>query len=264
MKIVSEKQLEYIKNEYLDIFQEYSKQYVFERSDLLIFNNLFLFYDNNIFEKIRNDHYLSMSHSQRVWNKYFWYLRYTSNLQKQGINIETHTQPFSEILEELSNTCQNIDALAEHFVNFATNFEKQEYIIFDYFHPTITETSLSLKSVELLEIVKILDIQNFNIEEIDTLILDNVDNEKAELLTYRSKNDRETMITIDTCSFGIDQIHPVDLLVKCKFENKDIVDQLLVSWWTKFWRKMGPFVAISYYDKFDAGLFFKERKRIEK
>ena len=119
-------------------------------------------------------------------------------------------------------------------------------------------------SEELKEIIKLLQIENFNFEEIDALIFKNIDNEQAEILTFRNHTDKHTFIRIDTFTAGQDQIHPIDILINCKTEYKEQVDKLLVSWWAKFWKKMGPFVAISMVDKFESNTFYTERLRIEK
>jgi hypothetical protein len=265
MKIVSEQQLDYIKNEFKDLLRERTSKYVFEGEDNSIFENLILFTDDTLFDKIRNEHYLSMNYCQRVWNEYFWYLRYNDSLLKIGINTENHQQPISKILEKLYNSCEHInDNHVELFINFASNFDNQEYILFDYFHPTIIDTGLSISSTELADIIKLLEIQNFNFSEIDHLIEQNIDNKNAELLTFKSKNDPNTILRIDTFSASEDQIHPIDILIKCKFEHKEKIDNLLLNWWTKYWRKMGPFVAISVIDKFDNEQYFGGRKLCDK
>jgi len=265
MKIVSEKQLTFIRSEYYDLIEKQSNNYFFEGANKSIFDNLVLFTDDVAFRKIRDDHYLSMTSCQRTWNKYFWYLRYQTDILRNGGNIENHQQPIFKVLEELYQTCDNIDDNSiEPFVNFASDFDQQEYIIFDYFHPAITETGVSLKSDELAEIVKLLNIDNFSFEEIDKLILKNIDNKQAELLTFKNQTDRHTYIKVDTFSASEDQIHPIDILIRCKSDHKVQVDNLLVSWWTKFWKKMGPFVVISTVDKFETNTFYKDRIRIEK
>lgn len=265
MKIVSEKQLTFIRTEYQDLINKQSGNYHFEGSDKTIFDNLILLTDDTVYNQIRSDHYLSMTNCQRVWNKYFYYLRYQSDILKNGGNADSHHQPIFKILEELYQTCENIDDnLIEPFVNFASDFYKQEYIIFDYFHPAITETGVSLKSEELNEIVKTLKIDKFDFDEIDKLILQNIDNKQADLLVFRSSSDNNTFIKIDTFSACEDQIHPIDILIKCKSEYREQVDILLVGWWTKFWKKMGPFVAISTLDKFETNTFYKDRNKIEK
>lgn len=265
MKIVSEKQLTFIRAEYQDLIKQQSSNYFFEGTDKIIFDNLVFFTDDILYNKIRNDKYLTMTNCQRTWNKYFWYLRYQTDILKKGDNADNHQQPISKVLEELYQTCDNIDDNSiEPFVNFASDFDKQEYITFNYFHPAITETGVSLKSEELTEIVKLLNIANFRFEEIDKLLAKNIDDKKAELLTFRSQDDRDTYIKVDTFSASADQIHPIDILIKCKTEHKDQVDGFLVSWWKKFWKKMGPFVAISNADKFDTDAHYKYRKRIEK
>lgn len=265
MKIVSEQQLDYIKNEFKDLLRDRTSKYVFEGEDNSIFENLILFTDDILFEKIRDEHYLSMSYCQRVWNEYFWYLRYNSSLYKSGVNTENHQQPISQILEKLYNSCEQInDTHTELLINFASDFENQEYILFDYFHPSVIETGLSINSTELAEIVNLLEIQNFSFSEIDQLIEQNIDNKNAELLTFKSKNDSNTLLRIDTFSASEDQINPIDIQIKCKFENKEKVDKLLLNWWTKYWRKMGPFVAISAIDKFDNEQYFGGRKHCDK
>ncbi len=252
MKIVSEKQLTFIRAEYKDLINQQSGNYFFEGDDKSVFDNLLLFTDDTIYNKVRNDHYLSMTNCQRVWNKYFWYLRYQTDLSLNERNIENHRQPIFKILEELYNTCENIDDNSiESFMKFATNFNNEEYITFDYFHPAIAETGVSLKSNELTEIVKLLKIDNFDFDEIDNLILQNIDNRQAELITFRNNSDKETLIKIDTFSVSEDQIHPIDILIKCKSKYREQVDTLLVSWCARFWKKMGPFVAISTLDKFE-------------
>lgn len=265
MKIVSEQQLTFIKSEYQDLINKQSENYHFEGSDKTIFDNLILLTDDTLYNQIRSDHYLSMTNCQRVWNKYFYYLRYQSDILRNGSNADNHQQPIFKILEELYQTCEDIDDnLIEPFVNFASGFYKQEYIMFDYFHPAITETGVSLKSEELNEIVKLLKIDNFDFDEIDKLILQNIDNRQADLLVFRSSSDINTFIKVDTFSAGEDQIHPIDILIKCKSEYREQVDILLVNWWEKFWKKMGPFVAISTLDKFETKTFYKDRNKIEK
>lgn len=265
MKIVSEKQLNFIRTEYQDLINNQSVNYNFEGRDKTIFDNLILFTDDNVYNQICSDHYLSMTNCQRVWNKYYFYLRYQSDILRNGGNVDNLQEPIFKVLEELYQTCENIDDNSiEPFVNFASDFDKQEYIMFDYFHPAITETGVSLKSEELNEIIKLLKIDNFDFDEIDKLILQNIDNRQADLLVFRSSLDKSTFIKIDTFSAGEDQIHPIDLLIKCKSEYKEQVDILLVSWWTKFWKKMGPFVAISTLDKFETNKFYKDRNKIEK
>lgn len=265
MKIVSEKQLAFILTEYQDLIDLQSNNYLFEGANKSIFDNLILFTDDILYNKIRDDHYLAMTNCQRTWNKYFWYLRYQADILKNGDKVENHQQPVSKALEELYQTCDNIDDNSiEPFVNFASAFDKQEYITFDYFHPAITETGVSLMSVELKEIIKLLQIENFNFEEIDALIFKNIDNKRAEILTFRNHTDKHTFIRIDTFTAGQDQINPIDILINCKTEYKEQVDKLLVSWWAKFWKKMGPFVAISMVDKFETNTFYTERLRIEK
>lgn len=265
MKIVSEKQLTFIRAEYQDLITQQSGNYFFEGIDKLIFDNLVLFTDDILYNKIRNDKYLAMTDCQRTWNKYFWYLRYQTDVLKNGGNAGNHQQPISKLLEELYQTCDKIDDNSiEPFVTFASDFDKQEYIIFDYFHPAITETGVSLKSEELTEIVKLLNIANFRLKEIDKLLVKNIDNEQAELLTFRNQADGQIYIKVDTFSAGADQIHPVDILIKCRTEYKDQVDGLLVSWREQFWKKMGPFVAIANADKFDTDILYKDRIRIEK
>lgn len=265
MKIVSEKQLTFIRTEYQDLINKQSGNYHFEGSDKTIFENLILFTDDTVYNQIRSDHYLSMTNCQRLWNKYFYYLRYQSDILRNGGNADNHQQPIFKILEELYQTCENIDDNSiEPFVNFASDLYKQDYIMFDYFHPAITKTGVSLKSKELKEIAELLKIDNFDFDEIDRLIEQNVDNSQAELLVFRSSLDNETFIKVDTFSAGEDQIHPIDLLIKCKSEYKEQVDILLVTWWIKFWKKMGPFVAISTLDKFETNKFYKDRIKIEK
>jgi hypothetical protein len=75
MKIVSEKQLTFIRTEYQDLINKQSGNYHFDGNDKSIFENLILFTDDTVYNQIRNDHYLSMTNCQRVWNKYFCYLR---------------------------------------------------------------------------------------------------------------------------------------------------------------------------------------------
>ena len=153
MKIVSEKQLEYIKAEYRDLLSQQSEKYFFEGSEKGIFDNLILFTDDKLYNTIRSDHYLSMTACQRTWNKFFWYLRYQSDMLKISTNSDNHQQPIFKILEEIYQTCDSVDhGSIEPFVNFASRFEKQEYILFDYFHPAITETGVSLKSQELIKL----------------------------------------------------------------------------------------------------------------
>ena len=265
MKIVSEKQLDFIRTEYQDLINKQLGKYHFEGNDKTIFDNLILFTDDTIYNQIRSDHYLSMTNCQRVWNKYFYYLNYKSDILRNGGNAENHQQPIFKVLEELYQTCNNIDDNSiEPFVNFASDFRNQEYIMFDYFHPAITEIGISLKSDELNEIVSLLKIDNFDFEEIDKLILLNIDNKQADLLVFSSSSDKNTFIKVDTFSAGEDQIHPIDILIKCKSESSEQVDILLVSWWKKFWKKMGPFVAISTLDKFETSTFYKDRIKIEK
>lgn len=194
MKIVSEKQLTFIRTEYQDLIDKQSGNYHFEGNDKTIFENLILFTDDNVYNRIRSDHYLSMTNCQRVWNKYFFYLRYQSTIFRNGGNADNHQQPIFKVLEELYQTCENIDdSSIEQFVNFASDFNKQQYIMFDYFHPAITETGISLKSEELYEIVKLLKIDNFDFDEIDSLILQNIDNSQADLLVFRSSLDNENI-----------------------------------------------------------------------
>lgn len=265
MKIVSEKQLTYIKEEYLELIKKQVKNYYFEGIDKSIFENLILFTDNDLFSEIRKDHYLSMTECQRTWNKYFWYLRYQTDILRNGGNIDNHQQPIFKLLEELYQNCDNIDDnYIEPFENFASDFEKQEYITFDYFHPAITESGVSLKSEELVKIIELLKIEKFDFNEIDELILKNIDDRKAELLTFKNKFDKNTFIKVDTFSASEDQIHPIDILIRCKTVHKELVDNLLVCWWSKFWKKMGPFVAISSVDKFETNTYYKDRKRLEK
>jgi len=265
MKIVSEKQLAFIRTEYQELINKQSGNYHFEGRDKAIFDNLTVFTDETVYNTIRSDHYLSMSNCQRVWNKYFYYLRYQSDILTNGGNAENHEQSIFKVLEKLYQTCDNIDDNSiETFVKFASDFDKQQYIMFDYFHPAITETGVSLKSDELNEIVKLLKIDNFDFEEIDRLILQNIDNIHADLLVFRSSSDNNNFIKVDTFSAGEDQIHPIDILINCKVEFKEQVDNLLVSWWYKFWNKMGPFVAVSIIDKFETNSLYKDRKRIEK
>lgn len=265
MKIVSEKQLTFIRSEYQNLISKQLRSYHFEGVDKTLFDNLILFTDDTIYNQIRGDHYLSMTNCQRVWNKYFSYLRYQSDILKNGSSADNHQQPIFKILEELYQTCENIDdTLIEPFVNFASDFDKQEYIMFDYFHPAITETGVSLKSEELGEIVKLLKIDNFDFDEIDKLILQNIDNKQADLLFFSSSSDKNTFIKVDTFSAGEDQIHPIDILIRCSTEYREQVDTLLVSWWKKFWKKMGPFVAISTIDKFQTNTYYIDRNKIEK
>jgi hypothetical protein len=265
MKIVSERQLAYIRNEYTELFSQRSVNYYFEGKDKSVFDNLILFTDDDIYNAIRNDHYLSMTNCQRLWNKYFWYLRYQSDVLKNGTSADNHQQPISKVLEELYQTCENMDDNSiESFVNFVANFSQQEYITFDYFHPAITGTGVSLRSDELTGIVNLLNIHNFNFDEIDNLILKNMDNPQAELLTFKNPADTNIYIKVDTFSAGEDQIYPIDILIRCKAKYQRQVDMLLVRWWTQFWIKMGPFVAISPGDKFETDIFYKDRKRIEK
>ncbi|HSD07627.1 hypothetical protein [Flavobacterium sp.] len=265
MKIVSEKQLTLIRTEYQHLIDKQSNNYFFEGVNKSIFDNLVLFTDDIVYNKIRDNHYLAMTNCQRTWNKYFWYLRYQTDILKNGGNIENHQQPISKILEELYQTCDNIDdSSIEPFVNFASKFDQQEYVTFDYFHPAITETGVSLLSKELNEIIKLLQIENFNFEEIDALIVKNIDDKKAELLTFKNHTDKHSFIKIDTFTAGEDQIHPIAILIRCKTEYKEQVDDLLVSWWSKFWKKLGPFVAITTVDKFETNAFYTERKRINK
>jgi hypothetical protein len=264
MKIVSEEQLKYIKSEFKD-FTDRSYNYVFEGSDMSIFENLVIFYDDILFNKIRSEHYLAMTDCQRIWNKYFWYLRYNSDISKIGGNTGSHIQPISKILEQLYNSGEQVNDLdIEPFAAFATNFEHQKYLIFDYFHPAITDTGVSIYSEELIKIVEILKVKDFNIEELDYYIEQNIDNKRGEIITYRNLDDKDIQISIDTYSASIDQIHPIEILIKCKFTDKNRIDCELVKWWTKFWKKMGPFVAISTINKFDNDKFYRERKRIEK
>ena len=264
MKIVSEKQLTFIRAEYQDLINKQSGNYHFDGYDKTIFDNLVLFNDDTVYNQIRNDHYLSMTNCERVWNKYFSYLRYQSDILKNGGNVDNHQQPIFKVLEAIYQTCENIDdKLIESLVNFASDFEKQQYIMFDYFHPAITETGVSLKSEDLYEIVKLLKIENFDFDEIDRLILQNIDNRQADLLVFRSSIDNKTFIKVDTFSAGEDQIHPIDILINCKSEFKEQVDIMLVSWWKKFWKKMGPFVAISTLDKFETKSYYKDRNIIE-
>jgi len=265
MKIVSEKQLTYIKREYQELINRQVVNYYFEGLDKSIFENLILFTDNAIFSEICKDHYLSMTDCQRTWNKYFWYLRYQTDILINGGNIGNHQQSISKVLEELYQNCDNIDDYSiEPFVNFASDFNKHEYLIFDYFHPAITGSGVSLKSEELAQIIKLLKIDRFNFDEIDELILKNIDNKKAELLIFKNQLDNNTYIKIDTFSASEDQIHPIDILIRCKTEHRELVDNLLVSWWIKFWKKMGFFVAVSSVDKFETNTFYKDRKRLEK
>jgi len=264
MKIVSEKQLTFIKTEYRDLINKQSGNYQFDGGNKTIFDNLVLFADDTIYNQIRNDHYLSMTNCERVWNKYFFYLRYQSNILKNSRSIDNLQQPIYKVLEEIYQTCESIDDKSiESFLTFASDFDKQEYILFDYFHPAITKNGISLKSEELNEIVKILKIENFDFNEIDKLILQNIDNQQADLLIFRNRTEN-TFIKVDTFSAGEDQIHPIDILVRCKSEHMEQIDILLVSWWTKFWKKMGPFVAISILDKFEKNKFYKDRNIIEK
>ena len=265
MKIASEQQLNFIRTEYKDFLQQQTSRYIFEGFDKSIFDNLILFTDDTIYNKIKADHYLVMTDCERVWNEYFWYLRYSADILKIGGDTGNHVQPISKILEKLYNSCNEInDNDIEPFVNFSSNFDSQEYIIFDYFQLTITEKGVSLKSSELHEIVNLLTIENFDFEEIDNLIEVNIDNSYGELLTFRSLSDPTTFIKIDTFSASEDQIHPIDILIRCKFEFKEKVDELLVGLWTKVWKNSGPFVAISTIDKFDNPKHFVNRKRVEK
>jgi hypothetical protein len=203
-----------------------------------------------------------MSNCNRAWNKYFWYLRYESDVLKMGRKADNHQQPIFKVLVELDQTCGNFDHSFEPFINLAS--QNQEYIIFDYLHPAITDNDISIKSKELSEIVELLDIQNFDSKEIDGLIKSNIDNSFGELLTFKNKTDKRTKLRIDTFSASEDQIHPIEILIQCKVERSEEIDGLLVSWWTKFWKKMGPFVAISAIDKFNYEKHFLNRILVEK
>jgi hypothetical protein len=264
MKIVSENQLTYIKKEYAELVSRQTSNYIFEGDDKSIFENLVLFSDEILFDTIRTDHYLAMSNCNRVWNRYFWYLRYESDILKMGRKADNHQQPIFKVLEELDQTCGNFDHSFEPFINLASHFENQEYIIFDYLHPAITDTDISIKSKELSEIVELLEIPNFDSKEIDSLIKTNIDNSFGELLTFKNKTDKRTKLRIDTFSASEDQIHPIEILIQCKIERREEIDELLVASWTKFWKKMGPFVAISAIDKFNFEKHFLNRKLVEK
>jgi len=266
MKIVSEQQLKYIKSKFEDLMVKRVNEYVFEGQSLSFFENLILFYDDTLFDTIRKEHYLSMTACQRIWNKYFWHLRYRSNISKNGGNTGNHIQPIAKVVEELYNNCGTKinDLDIEPFYNFATYFDSQEYIMFDYFHPAITDTGVSIKSNELDNIIKSLGITEIGFDEIDYYIENNIDNPNAEILTYRNRNDKNIFFSIDTFSASEDQIHPIEMLISCKFSDMESIDKELVKWWSKFWRKMGPFVAISTINKFEREKYFEKRVRIEK
>jgi len=266
MKIVSEQQLKFIKSEFEDLVKERVREYVFEGQDFSFFENLILFYDNVLFETIRKEHYLAMTDCQRIWNKYFWYLRYSSDIAKNGGNVNNHKQLIFKVLEELYNTCGSKinDLDIEPFYNFATDFENQEYILFDYFHFALTDTGVSIKSEELSNIVKLLDVAGVNFDEIDCYIENNIDNPNAEIFTYRNPNDKNIFFSVDTFSAGEDQIHPIGILIKCKFSDMESIDKELVKWWSRYWRKMGPFVAISTINKFEREKYYEKRVRVEK
>ena len=266
MKIVSEQQLKYIKSEFEDLIAERANKYVFEGKEMSFFENLILFYDDTLFEAISKEHYLSMKNCQRIWNKYFWYLRYRSDISKNGGNAGNHIQPIAKVLEELYNNCgaKINDLDIETFSCFATDFENQEYVIFDYFHPAITDTGVSIKSEELYNIIKLLGITGISFDEIDYYIDKNIDNPNAELFTYKNRNNKNIFFSIDTFSASEDQIHPIEILIKCKFSDVESIDKEFVKWWSKFWRKMGPFVGISTINKFEREKYFEKRVRIEK
>jgi len=101
MKIVSEKQLTYIKAEYQDLTNHQVGNYFFEGSDKSIFENLILFTDDVLFSEIRNYRYLAMTNGQRIWNKYFWYLHYQTDILRNGGNADSYQQSISKVLEAL-------------------------------------------------------------------------------------------------------------------------------------------------------------------
>ena len=265
MNIVSEVQLRVIKNEYSDLINDQLKKYVFEGDRRDIFENLIVFSDEVIYNSIRKDHYLSMTNCNRIWNEYFWYLRYQSDIELNGGNALGHEQPIFRTLEKLYNSCNSIDDnLIEPFSIFAKEYQSQEYVIFDYFHPAITETGVSIQSNELKEIIELLEIENFSFEKLDELIEKNIDNSNGELLTYYNSTDKKSHIKIDTYTASVDQIHPIDLLIKCPKMYEAKVDELLTRWWKQFWNRMGPFVSVSIVDKFETNERYINRKRIKK
>ena len=264
MKLVSEYQLEELKKYYQDILDKEILKYNFEDGNYSVFENLIIFTDEKVYSEIRKDHNLYLNNCQKLWNKYFWYLRHISELKKNKININNYEQSIFKLVEEIHQECINLENEIENFTHNTENFENFEYITFDYLHMAITETGVSLKSEELKEIIKILDVKNFSFEVVDNLILKNIDNENAELLYFRNAKDKNITIAIDTFSAGEDQIHPIDILIKCKREDKETIDKLLVQWWKRYWKNMGPFVGISFQDKFEENAFYKERKIIEK
>lgn len=265
MKIATEKQLEFITSQYPELIENQTKKYLFEGNDLNSFNNLMVFSDDQLFKTLRSDHYLSMPECGRVWNEYFWYLRYKTSIELSNGNASNHEQPIFKTLEKLYNTCESIDDhLIDSFVQFAENFEKERYVIFDYFHPAITESGVSIYSPEFEKIVNLLHIDNFSFEEVDRLIEENIDNPNGELLIFSNKTDKNTLLKIDTYTAGEDQIHPIDILIKCPKMLSQKIDALLVDWWKEFWNRMGPFVAISIVDKFETDKQYINRKKVIK
>lgn len=265
MKIVTEKQLEFIKYQYPELIVNRAKEYVFEGNDINAFHNLMVFSDDQLFRTLRRDHYLSMPECGRVWNEYFWYLRYKRSIELSNRNASNHEQPIFKTLEKLYNTCESIDDdLIEPFVQFAEKFEEEPYVLFDYFHPAITESGVSIYSPEFEKIVNLLQIDNFSFDEVDVLIEGNIDNPNGELLIFYNKTDKSTFLKIDTFTAGEDQIHPIDILIKCPKKLSSKIDELLVDWWKRFWNRMGPFVAISIVDKFETDKRYIDRKRVTK
>ena len=231
-----------------------------------MFENLIVFSDDILFDAVRKDHYLSMPKCERTWNEYFWHIRYKTTLPLGAVSdIASHEQAIFKTLEKLYSCCASVDdSLVEPFVDFAESYDSKQYIYFDYFHPAITETGVSLDSPELREIVELLKIDNFSFEEIAKLIEKNIDDPKGELLVFSSRADEGVSLKVDTYTAGMDQIHPVDMLIRCPKNLKQQVDALLVQWWEKFWDRLGPYVAVSPIDKFDAYTRYANRKRIKK
>ena len=82
MKLVSEYQLEELKKYYKDILVKEILKYNFEGGNYSVFENLIIFTDEKVYSEIRKDHNLSLNNCQKLWNKYFWYLRHISELKK--------------------------------------------------------------------------------------------------------------------------------------------------------------------------------------
>ncbi|MEZ5016679.1 MAG: hypothetical protein R2800_06475 [Flavipsychrobacter sp.] len=265
MKIVSEKQLDFIKTEYTQLLKEHTNKYDFDKKQLHLFENLVIFSDDELYKKIRSDHYLSMPECNRTWNNYFWHLSYYTALDKNGFSLSNKELQDNKILDLIHENCNATDIqLIEEFKAFACNFSEQDYVNFDYFHPVITDDGISIYSKELQEIIELLEIKNFSFDEVDNLIENNIDNPNGELLIFSSHLNDETSLKIDTYTNSEDQIHPVDILIRCPYKLQSQVDELLVKWWEHFWNRMGPYVSISLTDKFETNRLYNHRTRIIK